>query len=98
MDQTIVETRLPLYIPGVEGLLIPSNTRGHILKVVDGNTALIRWEEVKWKNPNHLVYTQSGVLLLLLRLAQELYLNSTEEVLVTLDLLSRLVSFNTIAV
>ncbi|GMP64170.1 hypothetical protein CsSME_00025565 [Camellia sinensis var. sinensis] len=80
----IVETRLPLYIPGVEGLLIPSNTRGHILKVVDGNTALIRWE-----------YTQSGVLLLLLRLAQELYLNSTEEVLVTLDLLSRLVSFNT---
>ncbi|CAL5402245.1 unnamed protein product [Camellia sinensis] len=82
----IVETRLPLYIPGVEGLLIPSNTRGHILKVVDGNTALIRWE-----------YTQSGVLLLLLRLAQELYLNSTEEVLVTLDLLSRLVSFNTLS-
>ncbi|XP_057475806.1 uncharacterized protein LOC130763817 [Actinidia eriantha] len=79
----IVETHLPLSIPGVEGLLIPRNTRGHVLKVIEGNTALIRWE-----------YTQSGVLVLLLRLAQELYLDSTEEVLVTLDLLSRLVSLN----
>lgn len=40
----IVETSLPLSIPGVDGLLIPSNTRGHILKVIDGNAALIRWE------------------------------------------------------
>ncbi|XP_058213125.1 uncharacterized protein LOC131325082 isoform X1 [Rhododendron vialii] len=79
----IVETSLPLSIPGVDGLLIPSNTRGHILKVIDGNAALIRWE-----------YGQSGVLVLLLRLAQKLYLDCTEEVLVTLDLLSRLVSFN----
>lgn len=40
----IVETPRPLSIPGVEGLLIPCNTRGHILKVIDGNTALVRWE------------------------------------------------------
>lgn len=79
----IVETPRPLSIPGVEGLLIPCNTRGHILKVIDGNTALVRWE-----------YTESGVLVLLLRLAQQLYLDRTEEVLVALDLLSRLVSFN----
>lgn len=43
-------------------------------------------------------YPQSGVLVLLLRLAQELYLDSTEEVLVTLDLLSRLVSFNMVII
>ena len=42
--------------------------------------------------------TQSGVLVLLLRLAQELYLDSTEEVLVTLDLLSRLVSLNIVII
>lgn len=80
----IIETRVPLHVPGVEGLIIPSQTRGHVLKVIDGNTALVRWE-----------YTQSGVLVLLLRLAQRLYLDCNEEVLVTLDLLCRLVSFNT---
>ncbi|XP_052191958.1 uncharacterized protein LOC127801127 isoform X2 [Diospyros lotus] len=82
-DSQIVETHLPLCIPGVEGLFIPANTRGHILKVIEGNTALIRWE-----------YSVSGVLVLLLQLARELYLDSMEEVHVTLDLLSRLVSFN----
>ncbi|KAF8406575.1 hypothetical protein HHK36_008663 [Tetracentron sinense] len=79
-----VETRLPLHVPGVEGLLIPTQTRGHVLKFVDGNTALIRWE-----------YSQSGVFVLLLRLAQEFYLKGNDEALVILDLLSRLVSFNT---
>ncbi|XP_057965187.1 uncharacterized protein LOC131155793 [Malania oleifera] len=80
----IVETHLPLHVPGVEGLIIPSETRGHVLKVIDQNVALVRWE-----------YAQSGVLVLLLRLAQELCIDSNEEVLVTLDLLCRLVSFNT---
>ncbi|XP_015893450.3 uncharacterized protein LOC107427578 [Ziziphus jujuba] len=80
----IVETHVPFHIPGIEGLLIPSNTRGHILKIVGGNTALVRWE-----------YTHSGVLVLLMRLAQELYVDSSEEVLLTLDLLFRMVSFNT---
>ncbi|KAI9181025.1 hypothetical protein LWI28_010510 [Acer negundo] len=77
----IVETQHPLHVPGVDGLLIPSKTRGHVLKVLGGNTALVRWE-----------YTQSAVLLLLLRLAQERYPDSSGEALLTLDLLSRMVS------
>ncbi|KAL5788807.1 hypothetical protein ACOSP7_005756 [Xanthoceras sorbifolium] len=79
----IVETLQPLHVPGVDGLLIPSKTRGHVLKVLGGNTALVRWE-----------YTQSAVLVLLLRLAQEQYPDSSGEALLTLDLLSRMVSFS----
>ncbi|XP_011046730.1 PREDICTED: uncharacterized protein LOC105141252 isoform X1 [Populus euphratica] len=79
-----VETQLPLHVPGADSLVIPSKTRGHVLKVIDGNTALVRWE-----------YAQSGVLVLLLRLVNELYLESKKEVFLTFDLLSRLVSFNT---
>ncbi|KAK3028660.1 hypothetical protein RJ639_037840 [Escallonia herrerae] len=79
----IVETQLPLRVPGLEGLYIPSRTRGHVLKMVDANSALVRWE-----------YAQSGVLVLLLRLAQEIYVDATDEVLATLDLLGRLVTFN----
>ena len=40
----VVESRFPLHIPGVEGLLIPGNSRGHILKLVGPETALVRWE------------------------------------------------------
>ncbi|KAK2983795.1 hypothetical protein RJ640_017198, partial [Escallonia rubra] len=40
----IVETQLPLRVPGLEGLYIPSRTRGHVLKMVDANTALVQWE------------------------------------------------------
>ena len=40
----IVETRVPFHIPGIEGLLIPSNSRGHILKLICPKTALVRWE------------------------------------------------------
>ncbi|KAI3679077.1 hypothetical protein L6452_38385 [Arctium lappa] len=80
---SFVETQLPLCVPGLEGLQIPRNTRGHVLKVIDDNSALVRWE-----------YTQSGVLVLLLRMAQEMYPDGSKEVLVTLDLFSRLVTFN----
>ncbi|XP_042495006.1 uncharacterized protein LOC122074223 [Macadamia integrifolia] len=80
----IIETNQPLHVPGVDGILIPSHTHGHVLKVIDGSTAVVRWE-----------YTQSGMLVLLLRLGQAFFSNSYEEVLVTLDLLRRLVSFNT---
>ncbi|GLT30700.1 hypothetical protein SLA2020_054910 [Shorea laevis] len=79
----VVETRHPVYIPGIDGLYIPSGTRGHILRVIGGNTALVRWE-----------YSQSAVFVLLLRLAQARYLEGNEEVILTLDLLSRMVSFN----
>lgn len=40
----MVETHHPLHVPGVEGLLIPGRTRGRVLKVIDDNTSLIRWE------------------------------------------------------
>lgn len=80
----IVETQLPLHVPAVEGLLIPSKTRGHVLRMVDSRTALVRWE-----------YKQSGLLVLLLRIAQVLEKDGNEEVLVVLDLFSRLASFNT---
>lgn len=83
-NSEIVETHSPLPVPGVESLLIPVGTRGHVLKILGGNTAIVRWE-----------YEQSGVLVLLLRLAHELYLESNEEVILTLDLLRRMVSFNT---
>lgn len=39
-----VETHHPIVIPGVEGLMIPSGSCGHILKVVTPNIGLIRWE------------------------------------------------------
>ncbi|KAK9690813.1 hypothetical protein RND81_09G155600 [Saponaria officinalis] len=79
----IVETQLPLRVPGVEGLFIPSKTRGRILRMIDSKTAVVRWE-----------YKQSGVLVLLLRLAQVFELDGSKEVLVILDLFSRLASFN----
>lgn len=79
----IIETQLPLLVPTVEGLLIPSKTRGRILRMIDSKTALVRWE-----------YKQSGMVVLLLRLAQMLELDGNEEVLVVLDLFSRVVSFN----
>ncbi|XVE48907.1 hypothetical protein DITRI_Ditri01bG0039400 [Diplodiscus trichospermus] len=80
----IVETQHPVRIPGVDGLHIPHGTRGQILKVVGEKTALVRWE-----------YTKSAVSMLLLRLAQTPYLENNEEAFLILDLLGRIVSFNT---
>ncbi|XP_062085681.1 uncharacterized protein LOC133791781 [Humulus lupulus] len=79
----IVETRAPLHVPGIEGLLIPSSTHRHIMKLIGSNNALVRWE-----------YTHSGVLVLQLRLAQGLYMDGNEEVLLTLDLLNQMIPFN----
>ncbi|KAH9623965.1 hypothetical protein KSS87_021079 [Heliosperma pusillum] len=82
-ESQIVETQLPLQVPGVEGLFIPSKTLGRVLRIIDSKTAVVRWE-----------YKQSGVLVLLLRLAQVLELDGSEEVVVILDLFNRLASFN----
>ncbi|XP_057788584.1 uncharacterized protein LOC131005591 isoform X2 [Salvia miltiorrhiza] len=79
----IVETHSPLYVAGVEGLVVPGKSRGQVLRMLDENCALVRWE-----------HTESGVLVLLLRLAKEFYMQTPEEVIVILDLLSRLASFN----
>ncbi|XP_059297405.1 uncharacterized protein LOC132050256 isoform X2 [Lycium ferocissimum] len=81
-SQTVMVAQ-PLHLPGIEGLVIPSGTRGHLLKMIDRNIALVRWE-----------FSQSGVFMLLLRLAQGLYLEKTNEIVMTLGLLSRLVTFN----
>lgn len=43
-DSQTVETVSPLPVPGMEGLVIPGNTCGHIVRIVSGNTALVRWE------------------------------------------------------
>ncbi|GFP89006.1 nucleoporin nup188 homolog [Phtheirospermum japonicum] len=79
----IVETLSPLHVTGFGGLVIPSKSRGQVLRMIDENCGLVRWE-----------YTESGVVVLLLRLAQELYVQNPEERIVILDLLSRLVNFN----
>ncbi|XP_011088558.1 uncharacterized protein LOC105169752 [Sesamum indicum] len=79
----IIETRYPLKVAGIEGLIIPSKSRGQVMRMIDKKYALVRWE-----------YTESGVLVLLLRLAQQQYAQNTEELIVILDLLSRLVTFN----
>lgn len=41
---SVVETQRPLCVPGLEGFLIPCKTRGHVFKLIDGYTALVRWE------------------------------------------------------
>lgn len=48
-----VQTHFPLHVPGVESLQIPSETRGHILRVVEGNFAIVRWEVIVslWGSP-----------------------------------------------
>ncbi|KAF9617343.1 hypothetical protein IFM89_035324 [Coptis chinensis] len=83
ISQTIVTQAL--HVPEVEDLLIPSQTRGHVVKVCGRSTVLVRWE-----------YRQSEVFVLLLRLARDLYLNHYEETHLILDLLCRLVSSNKI--
>ncbi|XP_010313025.2 uncharacterized protein [Solanum lycopersicum] len=81
-SQTVMVVQ-PLHLPGIEGLVIPSGTRGHLLKMIDRDIALVRWE-----------FPQSGIVVLLLRLAQGLYLEKTSEIVMTLGFLSRLVTFN----
>ncbi|KAL3621352.1 hypothetical protein CASFOL_036264 [Castilleja foliolosa] len=101
----IVETLSPVNVTGVEGLIIPSKSRGQVLRMIDDNCALVRWENNKSEEipPCTILYggffessgyTESGVVVLLLRLAQELYMQNPEELIVILDLLSRLVTFN----
>ncbi|KAL0739663.1 hypothetical protein Bca4012_015873 [Brassica carinata] len=75
----LVETSQPLQIPGLEGLVIPSNTRGRILRVINENTCLVRWE-----------YSLSGGTVLIIHLANVLYTGNSREAFVILELLRRL--------
>lgn len=79
----IIEIYHQFNIPGIEGLVIPSGTCGQVLKVIDANVVLVRWE-----------CAHSGVFLLLLRLAQEFHSYSYVEVSLTLNLLHRMISCN----
>ncbi|XP_010446393.1 PREDICTED: uncharacterized protein LOC104729180 isoform X2 [Camelina sativa] len=79
----LVETSRPVHIPGLEGLVIPSNTRGRILRINSENTGLVRWE-----------YSLSGIIVLIIRLANGLYIGNNREAFVTLELLRRMVTFN----
>lgn len=40
----IIVTQSPLQVAGVEGVVIPAKSRGHVLRMLDGNCALVRWE------------------------------------------------------
>ncbi|KAJ8512137.1 hypothetical protein OPV22_002571 [Ensete ventricosum] len=70
-------------VPGVEGLLIPSGTLGLILKVLAPNIAFVYWE-----------CAHSGILLLVLRLTQDIHSDNVDDVSFTLNLLHRMISFN----
>lgn len=40
----VVITHYPLHVVGVDGLIIPSKSRGQVLRMIDANHALVRWE------------------------------------------------------
>lgn len=39
-----VESNHPVSIPGIEGIMIPRGTNGYILKVLQEDSTLVRWE------------------------------------------------------
>lgn len=40
----IIETSRPYAFPGFDVFIIPSQTHGQVLKIMDGNTVLVRWQ------------------------------------------------------
>lgn len=42
-DMTVVAPHL-LYVEGFDVLTIPSGVQGHVVKIIDDNTALVRWK------------------------------------------------------
>ncbi|ERN13437.1 hypothetical protein AMTR_s00041p00195800 [Amborella trichopoda] len=80
----LVQTDRHLQFHGIEGLFIPYGTVGAVMKVIDGNVALVRWE-----------LPQSGLLVLLVCLCQEFHQINFEEMLTISDLLCRMVTFST---
>lgn len=40
----VVETHSPLHIAVVEGLVVPGKSRGKVLRMLDENCGLVRWE------------------------------------------------------
>lgn len=40
----IIETPHVLHIPGLDGVIIPRNTRGQVIKLIDEKTVIVRWQ------------------------------------------------------
>ncbi|WVZ58174.1 hypothetical protein U9M48_008470 [Paspalum notatum var. saurae] len=78
-----IESHHPVRIPGIEGITIPCGTHGYILKVLQGDAALVRWE-----------FPHSGVFFLLITLALELHSCNYKKASEIIDLLYRIVSSN----
>ncbi|KAG8095470.1 hypothetical protein GUJ93_ZPchr0012g19950 [Zizania palustris] len=78
-----IEIHHPIRIPGIEGITIPRGSHGYILKLIEDNAALVRWE-----------FLHSGVFLLLIILAQDLHACNYEEACDIMNLLYRMVSSN----
>lgn len=78
-----IESHHPVSIPSIEGITIPQGTHGYILKVLQEDTALVRWE-----------FPHSGVSFLLITLAQELHSCNYKKACDIIGLLYRMVSSN----
>uniref|UniRef100_A0A0E0QWC8 Uncharacterized protein n=1 Tax=Oryza rufipogon TaxID=4529 RepID=A0A0E0QWC8_ORYRU len=78
-----IEIHSPISIFGIEGTTIPGGSHGYILKVLEDDVALVRWE-----------FPHSGVLFLLVILAQDLHACNYEEACAIMDLLYKMVSSN----
>ncbi|KAJ3682573.1 hypothetical protein LUZ60_015146 [Juncus effusus] len=81
----VVKLESPVGVPGAESLLIPSGTHGYVLRLLEGNGngALVRWD-----------FTHSGIIVLLLNLAQCLYYDRQKECYHVIDLICRMVKSN----
>ncbi|CAL4924385.1 unnamed protein product [Urochloa decumbens] len=78
-----IESHHPVSIPGIEGITVPCGTQGYILKVLQDNAVLVRWE-----------FPHSGVFFLLVTLAQQLHSCNYKEASDIMDLLYCMVSSN----
>ncbi|CAN6324272.1 unnamed protein product [Urochloa humidicola] len=78
-----IESHHPVSIPGIEGIRVPCGNRGYILKVLQDDAVLVRWE-----------FPHSGVFFLLVTLAQELHSCNYKEASDIMDLLYCMVSSN----
>ncbi|KAJ1262529.1 hypothetical protein BS78_09G115200 [Paspalum vaginatum] len=78
-----IESHHPVRVPGIEGITIPRGTHGYILKVLQEDSALVRWE-----------FPHSGVFFLLITLALELHSCNYKKASEIIDLLYQIVSSN----
>ncbi|KAF0930438.1 hypothetical protein E2562_032778 [Oryza meyeriana var. granulata] len=78
-----IEIHCPISIPGIEGITIPGGSHGYILKVLEDDVALVRWE-----------FPHSGVFFLLVILAQDLHACNYKRACDIMDLLYKMVSSN----